>query len=119
MDKDREPLVEDFWFKVVDFLQTNWAIVERVKEGISVIFIQDASGVFDQLNLIDRHEAERQLRLNGFRHFVEEQRAQEFLKPPSPLQREAASERPDLLIWTFLASKVSVAGRISGQSGTT
>src|SRR4051812_17082493 len=82
------PSVETFWFKVVDFLQTNWAIIEAAEEGVHVVFIQDASGIFDQMSFGDEREAERQLRLNGFRRFVEEQRAKEFLSPPPPPYRE-------------------------------
>jgi hypothetical protein len=48
---------KDFWFKIVEFLQQNWALIEEDTESEACIiyFISDGSGVFDQ---IQRHSAE-------------------------------------------------------------
>ena len=39
----------EFWVKIVDFLQQNWALIE-VEENVKVWFIHDGSGVFDSLD---------------------------------------------------------------------
>ena len=44
----------DYWIKVVEMLQQNWALIEAVKpEGVCVYFISDTSGVFDQMSFAD------------------------------------------------------------------
>ena len=84
MESNELTIREDvFWFKVVDFLQTNWALIESTVEGVRVAFVQDASGIFYRLDLPDEREAERQLRLNGFRRFAEDEEARKFLRPPA------------------------------------
>ena len=35
----------DYWFKVVEMLQQNWALIEPAERGVTVFFLQDASGV--------------------------------------------------------------------------
>ena len=48
----------DYWFKVVEMLQQNWALIEPAERGVTVFFLQDASGVFDQLAFTSVQEAE-------------------------------------------------------------
>jgi hypothetical protein len=41
----------DFWVKVVEMLQQNWAVIEsRGAGGACVYFITDMSGVFDEIS---------------------------------------------------------------------
>ena len=41
----------DFWFKIIEFLQQNWALIEEQSDsGCIVCFIHDASGVFDRMS---------------------------------------------------------------------
>lgn len=76
----------DYWFKIVEMLQQNWALLEpnKGKSGFILYFISDASGVFDQMEFENPAEAERQLRLNGFSKYAEDKQAQGFISPPPP-----------------------------------
>jgi len=76
----------DFWFKVVEMLQQNWAVIEAGEEKSKFIlyFIGDTSGVFDQMEFDNIAEAERQLHINGFEKYADNNEAQKFIKPPSP-----------------------------------
>ena len=81
----------DFWFKVVAFLQTNWALIEEHDDRVVIVFVQDASVIFDRITVPNRDEAERQLLLNGFRRFAEDPKAGDFLSPPDPPFEEGAN----------------------------
>lgn len=76
----------EYCFKIVDMLQQNWALIDsdEHKAGGTIYFIDDNSGVFDQLQLADIREAERQLRVNGFTRFEEDEEAKKFIIPPTP-----------------------------------
>jgi hypothetical protein len=74
----------DFWFKVVEMLQQNWALIEAAPEGVTVFFISDTGGVFDQLSFPSTEEAADVLRHNGFQLFSEDPKAADFLRPPEP-----------------------------------
>jgi hypothetical protein len=39
----------DYWFKIVEFPQQNWALVDTHERGAIAWFIGDTSGVFDQI----------------------------------------------------------------------
>lgn len=43
---------KDFWFKIVDFLQQNWALIENdaESEACTIYFIHDGAGVFDHIH---------------------------------------------------------------------
>ena len=56
----------DYWVKVVDFLQQNWALVGSLGNCARVWFIHDLSGVFDDLDFDNREAAEQALLKNGF-----------------------------------------------------
>jgi len=90
----------DFWFKVVDMLQQNWAVIEtdKGKSKFIIYFVSDTSGVFDQMEFGDIAEAERQLQINGFRKYAEDRQAQNFIKPPSPPFHK--SEHPNGAIYS-------------------
>ena len=74
----------DYWFKIVEFLQQNWALIDEIPDGCMVFFFGDTSGVFDRLSFPSVAEAEAALRRNGFARFVEDKKAQEFIAIPQP-----------------------------------
>ena len=75
----------EYWFKVVEMLQQNWALIDESKEGSCVVyFVGDTSGVFDEMEFQSKDEAEYALRRNGFARYKEDKRAQEFITPPEP-----------------------------------
>jgi len=79
---DVEIVSRDFWFKVVDFLQQNWALVERGGAGCKVFFISDTSGVFDELEFQSVDEAVDALRGNRFQRYEGRLEAHRYLTPP-------------------------------------
>ena len=81
----------DYWFKIVEFIQQNWALIENYSDGKSciVFFISDAAGVFDKLNFESVAKAEQGLLRNGFRRYSDDKEAQGFIAPPKPLFFEA------------------------------
>ncbi len=80
----------DFWFKIVEFLQQNWALIDDVAGGVTVWFIDDGGGVFDRLAFSTPADAERALRRNGFARFADDPQAQTFIAKP----REPFYHRP-------------------------
>ena len=79
----------DYWFKVVEMLQQNWALIEPSASGVTVYFIHDASGVFDEMPFATADAAAAALRLNGFRRFADDPQAASFLRvPPPPFRRQ-------------------------------
>ena len=60
-------LSRDYWFKIVDFLQQNWALIDPASIGCRVWFLSDTSGVFDQLDFPDIAITEGALRLTDSR----------------------------------------------------
>jgi hypothetical protein len=88
---------DDYWFKIVDMLQQDWAIVEPGKENgaCAVYFIDDNSGVFDQLQFDDAADAKRQLKVNGFERYADNSDAEKFIVPPSaPFHRSTHPNGP-------------------------
>ena len=82
----------DYWFKVVDFLQQNWALIDERADcpGCTVFFFGDTSGVFDRLQFAQISEAESALTRNGFRRYVGDPKAQGFIAKPDPPFHEKA-----------------------------
>ena len=74
----------DYWFKIVEFLQQNWALIDENPDGCTVFFFGDTSGVFDRLSFPSVAEAEAALRRNGFDRFSADKKAQEFIAIPQP-----------------------------------
>ncbi len=74
----------DYWFKVVEFLQQNWAVIEENDVGCHVYFFNDLAGIFDKLDFSSRFEAENGLRRNGFDRYDEDEEAQKFIGKPEP-----------------------------------
>lgn len=83
------PTEQDFWFKPVEMLQTNWAVIRPTDAGAEIVVIHDGSGIFDRIAVPDAADAARQLRRNGFRRFAEDAEAAQFIAPPRPPYREA------------------------------
>lgn len=55
----------DYWFKVLQFLKQNWALIDDAPDGgVTVYFIHSDSGVFDQMNEFST------LSMRQFLHFV-------------------------------------------------
>ena len=76
----------DYWFKIVEFLQQNWALIDEAPDrpACTVFFFGDTSGVFDRLSFSSVAEAEAALRRNGFKRFTQDKKAQEFVAVPKP-----------------------------------
>lgn len=74
----------DIWFKVVDFLQQNWGVIEVTPPGFTLYFFSDGSGVFDQIEYQSVAEAERALVRNGFSRYRDDLKAQKFVAEPLP-----------------------------------
>jgi len=74
----------DYWFKIVDFLQQNWALLDAEGAGCVVWFFGDTSGVFDELRFPSFGEAEAALSRNGFARFDEDPKTSAMLHRPEP-----------------------------------
>ncbi len=85
MSENISIMSNDFWVKVVEMLQQNWALIEEKPDGgVCVYFIGDTSGVFDELSFPSADDAIAALRRNGFKHFADDEKLQSFLRPPEP-----------------------------------
>jgi len=86
MDLDSQIVIRsrDYWFKIVEFLQQNWALIDVETDHAMVWFFDDTSGVFDKLTFATVAEAEAALRRNGFRRFADDPKVQEILAAPQP-----------------------------------
>ncbi len=76
-----------YWFKVVEMLQQNWALIDAQSvegKGVRVYFLDDDSGVFDQMDFDTKGEARVGLRRNGFQRYSKDADAQEYITPPDP-----------------------------------
>lgn len=74
----------DYWFKIVEFLQQNWALIDEVEGGVTVWFVGDTSGVFDEMTFSSMAEAEQGLLRNGFRRYGDDPEAKNFIAIPEP-----------------------------------
>lgn len=90
----------DYWFKIVDFLQQNWALIDQDLDdaACTVYFFGDTSGVFDRLRFRSVEEAEDALDRNGFAQYSLDTNVQTFLAEPAPPFFE--SEHPNGLIYS-------------------
>lgn len=91
----------DYWVKVVDNLQQNWALVETGDKQSSearVFFMGDTSGVFDEMSFPSADEARRALQNNGFDRYADDRLLQSFLAPPEPPFRR--SQHPNGAIYS-------------------
>lgn len=76
----------DFWVKVVEMLQQNWALIDEDTDskGCTVYFVGDLGGVFDRMRFNDGAEARAALTRNGFDRFAGDCHLESFLAPPEP-----------------------------------
>lgn len=77
-----------FWFKIVEMLQHNWAVILPKDGGIEVVFFGDTSYIFDRMQFADAYDAERALRRNGFAIFEDDPEAQSFIAKPEVLLKD-------------------------------
>jgi len=82
MEKEIKIKSRDFWFKVVEMLQQNWALIDKSDKVVRVYFISDTSGVFDELEFENHLIAESGLKKNGFSKYNEDKEAQNFIALP-------------------------------------
>jgi len=82
----------DYWFKIVEFLQQNWALIDENANGAgcTAFFFGDTSGVFDRLWFPSVTEAELALLGNGFKRYDADTQVQEFIRKPNPPFHERA-----------------------------
>ena len=74
----------DYWFKVIEMLQQNWALVDSSPAGATVYFVNDASGVFDEMSFDSPADAEAALHTNGFARYADDSSATAYLRRPEP-----------------------------------
>jgi hypothetical protein len=79
---DIEIKSRDYWFKVVDFLQQNWALIDPTKDGVVVWFFGDTAGVFEELYFETEAAAFLALKRDGFKQFADNREAQKFIAIP-------------------------------------
>ncbi|MBB5349964.1 hypothetical protein HNR46_000185 [Haloferula luteola] len=84
MNEPVEIQSRDYWFKVIEMLQQNWALFDPEPEGVVVYFFGDTGGVFDQLRFPSPEEATLALQRNGFRRYADDASASAFLRCPEP-----------------------------------
>lgn len=76
---------QSYWFKIVDFLQTNWALIDEQNDGTATVwFFSDTSGVFDQIRFETLQCAVNGLMDNGFDLYEKREDVERFLTPPKP-----------------------------------
>jgi hypothetical protein len=77
----------DYWVKIVDFLQHNWALIEEndSSDHVTIYFSGDTSWVFDILSYPCKEEAEIALKRNGFEQYLDpHENFKEFISCPQP-----------------------------------
>lgn len=90
MEDEEEIHIEsrDYWFKIVEFLQQNWAVIDQTDKGVVVWFIGDTSGVFDEMSFPSKAAATEGLQKNGYRRYADDPEAQKFIAfPQRPFHR--------------------------------
>ena len=84
MTEDVSIANRDYWFKFVEFLQHNWALVNSDQCGTTGWFIDHTSGVLDQITFSSIEDALVILSRNGFCRFADNKHAQTYLSAPEP-----------------------------------
>lgn len=77
---------DDYWYKVVGFLQENWALIEKKNDKYVVYFLMSdyrkLTKVFDQIAFETSEEAQKSLLFNGFRLYSKDDEFQKIAGPP-------------------------------------
>ncbi len=77
-----EERASDPWFKIVDFLQHNWAVIIEQGNSALVVFYGDTRGVFDEISFESADQASDALVRNGFSKYNERGEASGFISLP-------------------------------------
>ncbi len=72
MSEQVEIQSRNYWFKIVDMAQQNWALIDDHDGGVRIWFIHDLSGVFDHMDFDTPDRAQAALRRNGFERLADE-----------------------------------------------
>ena len=84
----------NYWFKISEFLQTDWALIDENDDGTaSVRFITDSSAVFDELHFTTLEAAVKGLLANGFDIFYINDEVKDVLVPPKPPFKRKTDQR--------------------------
>ena len=77
---------DEYWFKVVAFLQENWALIEKKNDKYVVYFLMSdyitITKVFDQITFETLEDAQKSLMFNGFRLYSKDEEFQDIAGPP-------------------------------------
>lgn len=77
---------DDYWMKVVDFLQENWALIEKKNDKYVVYFLasdyKTLTKVFDQITFETLEDAQKSLLFNGFNLYSESKEFQKMTGTP-------------------------------------
>ena len=85
MEGSVEITSRDYWFKIIEMLQQNWALIDTYSDQTcKIYFVNDTSGVFDEIDFPSVQIAHSALLKNGFTRFEDDTRVQGFIKPPDP-----------------------------------
>ena len=76
----------NYWIKIVEILQQNWALVDKNSDPniCTVYFIHDEFGVFDEMEFSFVEEACQGLKISGFKRFSDVDRIKKYITPPKP-----------------------------------
>ena len=74
----------DHWFKVIEMLQQNWALNNGTDGAVTVYFMSDTGGVFEDIPFDSADVAKASLSENGFQCFAYGPKTASFLSPPNP-----------------------------------
>jgi hypothetical protein len=96
---------DDYWFKVVEMLQQNWALIEPSASRVTV-FIHDAGGVFDEISCVSADAAASAMRLNRFRRYADDLAAVPA-SPVAAVPSPTTSQWSDLLVRPLLENRMS------------
>jgi len=88
MDEEVPIVSRDYWFKIVEFLQQNWALIDSTDSGAVVWFFGDTFGVFDEMEFASVAEAAEALWRNGFRRYAEDTETHKLIAVPKPPFRQ-------------------------------
>ena len=77
-----EEIAADPWFKIVEMLQQNWAVIIKDDPGVLIVFYSDTRGVFDELRYDSVSDAEEALDRNFFYKYLEDKESAEFIGLP-------------------------------------
>jgi hypothetical protein len=85
----------DYWFKVIEMLKQNCALIDADATGEVVYSFGDKSGVFDEMRFPSQDRAMSALQTNGFRRFADDANASSILRcPETPFNRRPHPNGP-------------------------